>query len=84
MYLIVKMQCISTRTYSSSKYVEVRYYWICNALEIKQLSLEKIHTIKNNSDMVTTILPEKKTYYFVKRKQFQLIMTQLIGERVIC
>jgi len=51
-----------------------------DALEMKQLSLEKIHTDENGSDMMTKILPAGK--YAIckeKRKPVWLIMTPING-----
>ena len=40
--------------HSKSKYIDLRYHWICDALEMKLFYLEKIHTDENGSDMMTT------------------------------
>ena len=32
--------------HSKSKHINVRYHWICDVLESKQLYLEKIHTVR--------------------------------------
>jgi len=53
--------------HSRSKHIEVRYHWVRDALEMKQLSLEKIHTKENGSDMMTKILPAEK-YAICKEK----------------
>ncbi|WP_036768046.1 Ty1/Copia family ribonuclease HI, partial [Plesiomonas shigelloides] len=37
--------------HSRSKHIDVRYHWIRDVLEKKQLQLEKIHTDENGSDM---------------------------------
>ena len=42
--------------HSRSKHIDVRYHWICDVLESKQLYLEKIHT----SEMETKCLPKEK------------------------
>jgi len=57
--------------YSRSKHIEVRYHWIQDALETKQLSLEKIHIDENGSDMMTKILPEGK--YAVCKEKASLV-----------
>jgi len=44
-----------------------RYHWIRDALETKQLLLEKIHTDKNGSYMITKISPTRK-YAICKEK----------------
>ena len=43
-----------------SKHINVRYHWIRDVLDQKQLQLEKIHTTKNVSDMMTKSLPKEK------------------------
>ncbi|KAL5850362.1 hypothetical protein ACOSQ4_008375 [Xanthoceras sorbifolium] len=45
--------------HSRSKHIDVRYHWIRDVLEKKQLQLEKIHTEENGSDMLTKILPRQ-------------------------
>ena len=46
--------------HSRSKHIDVRYHWIHDVLESKQLHLEKIHTSENGSNMLTKCLPKKK------------------------
>ena len=46
--------------HSRSKHIDVRYHWIKDVLESKQLKLEKIHTNDNASDMMTKALPNEK------------------------
>ncbi|CAL2270427.1 unnamed protein product [Prunus armeniaca] len=46
--------------HSRSKHIDVRYHWIRDVLESKQLQLEKIHTYDNSSDMMTKSLPKDK------------------------
>lgn len=46
--------------HSRSKHIDVRYHWIRDVLEMKQLELVKIHTDKNGSDMLTKSLPRDK------------------------
>ncbi|RDX72833.1 hypothetical protein CR513_47628, partial [Mucuna pruriens] len=36
-----------------SKYIDVRYHWIRNALDVKLLELAKVHTNDNSADMMT-------------------------------
>ena len=43
-----------------SKCIDVRYHWIRDVLETKQLYLEKIHTSENRSDMLTKCLLKEK------------------------
>ena len=46
--------------HSRSKHIDVRYHWIRDVLETKQLHLEKVHTSENGSDMMTKALPKEK------------------------
>ncbi|CAA0823428.1 Uncharacterized mitochondrial protein AtMg00300 [Striga hermonthica] len=46
--------------HSRSKHIEVRYHWIRNVLESKQLHLAKVHTSENGADMMTKTLPKEK------------------------
>ena len=46
--------------HSRSKHIDVRYHWIRDALEMKLLQLEKIHTDDNALDMLTKSLPIEK------------------------
>ncbi|CAL1361048.1 unnamed protein product [Linum trigynum] len=46
--------------HARSKHIDVRYHWIRDVLEMKQLQLEKIHTDENGSDMCTKTLPREK------------------------
>ena len=46
--------------HSRTKHIEVRYHWIREVVSSKLLKLEKIHTDKNGSDMMTKILPSEK------------------------
>ena len=43
-----------------SKHIYVRYHWILDVLESKQLYLEKIHTSENGSNMLTKCLSKEK------------------------
>ncbi|CAL2259645.1 unnamed protein product [Prunus armeniaca] len=52
--------------HSRSKHIDVRYHWIRDVLESKQLQLEKIHTDDNSSNMMTKSLPKDK-YEFCRR-----------------
>ncbi|KAI5411708.1 hypothetical protein KIW84_056689 [Lathyrus oleraceus] len=52
--------------HSRSKHIDVRYHWIRDMLDSKQLQLEKIHIDDNCSDMITKSLPKEK-YEFCKR-----------------
>ncbi|CAA0837196.1 Uncharacterized mitochondrial protein AtMg00300 [Striga hermonthica] len=46
--------------HSRSKHIEVRYHWIRNVLESKELHLAKVHTSENGADMMTKTLPKEK------------------------
>ena len=46
--------------HSRSKHIDVRYHWIRDVLEMKELHLEKVHTSENGSDMFTKTLPKEK------------------------
>ena len=46
--------------HSRSKHIDVRYHWIRDILETKELHLEKVHTTQNGSDMLTKSLPREK------------------------
>ena len=46
--------------HSRSKHIDVRYHWIRDVLELKELQLEKVHTNDNGSDMLTKSLPKEK------------------------
>jgi hypothetical protein len=43
-----------------SKHIEVRYHWIRNVLNSKQLQLEKVHTDDNGADMLTKVVTRAK------------------------
>jgi len=42
--------------HSRSKHIDVRYHWICDALETRLLELAKVHTNDNCADMMTKTL----------------------------
>ena len=46
--------------HARSKHIDVRYHWIRDTLEAKELELKKIHTEDNGSDMTTKALPREK------------------------
>mgnify|MGYP000347213400 FL=1 len=46
--------------HSKSKHIDVRYHWIRDVLEEKQMHIEKIHTNENGSDMMTKCLSREK------------------------
>ncbi|RDY11768.1 hypothetical protein CR513_03516, partial [Mucuna pruriens] len=43
-----------------SKHIDVRYHWICNALDSKLLELAKVHTGDNGVDMLTRVVHRGK------------------------
>ncbi|GMH14052.1 hypothetical protein Nepgr_015893 [Nepenthes gracilis] len=49
--------CKNSSFHSRSKHIDVRYHWIRDVLEDGLLSLEKISTEDNGTDMMTKILP---------------------------
>ncbi|KAI5342463.1 hypothetical protein L3X38_010338 [Prunus dulcis] len=57
--------------HSRPKHIDVRYHWIRDVLESKQLQLEKIHTDDNSLDMMTKSL-FKDRYEFCRRTAGQL------------
>ena len=42
-----------------TKFIEVRYHWIRDAIEMKRLQLKKIHTGKNATNMMTKAVPRQ-------------------------
>jgi hypothetical protein len=46
--------------HSRSKHIEVRYHWIRNVLNSKQLQLDKVHTDDNGADMLTKVVTRAK------------------------
>ena len=46
--------------HSRTKHIDVRYHWIRDVVNSKMVHLEKIHTDKNDSDMMTKTLPSEK------------------------
>ena len=46
--------------HSKAKHIDVRYLWIKNVLEEKQLKLLKVHTNDNGADMLTKPLSKEK------------------------
>ena len=58
--------------HSRFKHIDVRYHWICDALEMKLFCLEKIHIDENGSDMMTKPIPTEKLQFC--RKQAGLVI----------
>ena len=46
--------------HAHTKYVDVRYHWIREVIEKNLMKLEKIHTDKNPSDMMTKVVSKGK------------------------
>ena len=46
--------------HSKAKHIDVRYHWIRNVLEEKQLQLQKVRTDDNEADMLTKPLSKEK------------------------
>ena len=51
------MDLSKNATYRSwTKYIDVRYHWLCEVIDKKQVKLAKIHTEKNPSNMLTKVV----------------------------
>ena len=61
--------------HSRSKYIHVRYHWICDVLESKQLYLEKTHSSENGSNMLTKCLPKEKLKGWSQKAGLVKLMT---------
>ena len=59
--------CKNSTFHSRSKHIDVRYHWIRDVLDSKELVIEKIHTDHNVADMMTKSLPKEK-FEFCKRE----------------
>ena len=46
--------------HSRSKHIDVRYHWIRDVLNSKQMQLEKVHTDDNRADMLTKVMTRGK------------------------
>ncbi len=46
--------------HSRSKHIEVRYHWIRDVLNSKQMQIEKVHTYDNGADMLTKVVTREK------------------------
>ena len=42
--------------HGKSKHIDIRYHWIRDVLESKDIEMEKIHTDKNIADMLTKVV----------------------------
>ena len=52
--------CKNSSFHSISKHIDVRYHWLRDVLEEKQMHIEKVHTNGNGSNMMTKCLPREK------------------------
>ncbi|RDY11828.1 hypothetical protein CR513_03448, partial [Mucuna pruriens] len=52
-----------------SKHIDVRYHWICDALDAKLLELAKVHTDDNGVDMMTKIIGRGRKSEFLQPKE---------------
>ena len=52
--------------HSRTKHINVRYHWIRDVIEQKLLKLKKIHTSKNDADMLTKSVPVSKLMFCSK------------------
>ncbi|RDX68085.1 hypothetical protein CR513_52966, partial [Mucuna pruriens] len=43
-------------------HIDVRYHWICDALDVKLLELAKVHIDDNDADMMTKIFVDDNIY----------------------
>ncbi|KAK9706833.1 hypothetical protein RND81_07G154900 [Saponaria officinalis] len=50
----------NTMYHARTKHIDVRYHWLRDVIEDKQLKLKKVHTDKNASDMLTKGVPGGK------------------------
>ena len=66
--------------HSRFKHIDVRYHWICDALEMKLFFLEKIHIDENGSDMMTKPIPTEKLQFCRKQAGMVGPFTQSEGE----
>ena len=48
--------CKNSSFHSISKHIDVRYHWLRDVLEEKQMHIEKVHTYENDFDMMTKCL----------------------------
>ena len=46
--------------HSRSKHIDVRYHWIRDVLNSKQMQIEKVHTDNNGVDMLTKVVTRGK------------------------
>ena len=46
--------------HSRSKHIEVRYHWLRLVVELRSFELEKIHTDKNPTNMLTKVVSREK------------------------
>ena len=46
--------------HSRSKDIDIRYHWIRDVLNSKQMQIEKVHTDDNGADMLTKVVTREK------------------------
>lgn len=46
--------------HARTKYIDVRYHWICEDLESESFHVKKIHTSENPVDMLTKTISKDK------------------------
>ncbi|RDX66524.1 hypothetical protein CR513_54695, partial [Mucuna pruriens] len=51
---------VQLRRSNRSKHVDLRYHWICDALDAMLLELTQVHTDNNGADMMTKTVPRGK------------------------
>ena len=61
--------------HSRTKHIDVRYHWIRDVVSSKKIYLEKIHTDKNGSDMMTKTLPSEKLHVCCKVAGMSMLPT---------
>ncbi|RDX66440.1 hypothetical protein CR513_54790, partial [Mucuna pruriens] len=59
-----------------SKHIDMRYHWICDALDAKLLELAKVHTDDNDADIMTKALPRGK-FLQVKKIYIRFVIASL-------
>ena len=46
--------------HARTKHIDVRYHWLRDVIEAKEIKLKKVHTDKNSADMLTKVVPGSK------------------------
>ncbi|GMH04121.1 hypothetical protein Nepgr_005960 [Nepenthes gracilis] len=52
--------CKNSSFHSRSKHIDVRYHWVRDVFDDGQLSIGKVRSNDNGSDMLTKVLPKGK------------------------